>query len=1008
MKTSYKKGVLVWIDDNFLEHEFLKENSEIDKWQAIFGSFSKKIYRLLDLELKIMTNKSDFEAYLESISNSLDTYYYFIVDLSLPNTIDSEPEVINGLDIGVALSQKEHDFCFLSSSSSAGSEMQEMGLGSTDYYVKFDDSDLLPESLRHKILFSFRNNISWIDLITLKTFLHPNSNILIPKAINNLSKEDIEFAISTFPYFDKFRDFVDRTEYETNIFAKPFFIRSHPDNSNQFENQCLLIMFADKIFMNPGTVQVEYDLFENSSFRMKIENSVDNIFWAIRLDKKVKIDEFEEFYKKVKRKQVVFIVKDNESAERFLERVNYEHTSLRDLPYIQKTDLQLRGEVIQRSIQLILNHFYELDNKISSLYLDYPELMCHPKNMMFLQNPKLMTYNLSDSPEILQSLYSGFKSFFNNHTDKDKKQAISEGKPIAPDCMLRISDDILTQDENIRINHNSLIYALDDWLKNSWKYPYSTDLSEEKWKKFSFDVLLMLIEEFDDIEKTLDQEELEICISSIKMISCLLKSNAVKKLLKNKKEEISTSEWEDLAYLRWPHLQYPMPIYLNEILEKSDKHLWIQHKNFNFIGYSQRLIWEHRKLNNMLEFYDKTIALMKQTHHYFPIEMQDMFHFILDGIEKKKTFDQSTLEKELFTPLQNFMDEFLVISLLFRSTYGSTNRNKSSEIKKIKDSIRVTGSYGKNVAIIDGTLKKEKPFSLIGQESPEESILVSSFRQNVKHYVEKGYFNEDHFLEEMEKTLSTSDVKNAVEVANAMLKSDLFLPLENDIYWKELSFMEQVELIKNSSIVDHIRQIFSQFEYFDLHLNIIKNIDCSTLLQYLAAIRNKVIAHKDATEDKTVDLEYLYESFIYSYEGMLLQYQYVLSQIDNRPEKANELLAIKTNYVQLNKSGHRDERKFRVKLTNNQSEIVLNEALATQIQDNYSDNAKFTTTGFEVNGITLVDLHKLKDEYKIAKDDIVIVDLLDLNRYMEVMEEVNEMGSQLNHIKIKINSEWLI
>lgn len=1000
MNTSYKKGVLVWIDDNFLEHEFLKENSEIDKWQAIFGNFSKKIYRLLDLELKIMTNKSDFELYLESISSTLDTYYYFIVDLSLPDTIDSEPEVINGLEIGQSLKNKAYDFCFLSSSSSAGSEMQEMGLGSSDYYVKFDESDLLPESLRHKILFSFRNNISWIELTSLKSFLHKSSNLLIPNETKNLSKQDVEFAISTFPYFDKFRDFLDRIEYESNIFAKPFFIRSHPDNSVEFEHQCLLIMLADRIFNNPGKVHIEYDIFKNNNFRIKVENSSDNIFWAIKLDNKIKIDDFSNFYKKVKRKQIVFIVDDNESAEKFLERVNYEHTNLKDLPYIQETDLALRNVVIKKSIQLFLNHFYELDNKVSALYLRHPELLIHPKNMMFLENPRLMTSNLTDSPEILESLYSGFKSFFGNVTDKDKKQAIAEGNPILTKCMLHMSDDILSNKENIKINHRALVYALDNWLKSSWKYPYGIDLSDNKWKKFSFEVLLMLINEFNDNKSSFNDKELTPFINSIEMISDLLKSNAVKKLLNGMKEDVSLSEWEDLAYLRWPHLQYPMPIYLNEILEKSDKHLWIQHKNFNFVGYSKKLILENRKLNNMLEYYDKTLCLMKNTHHYFPATMQDMFLFILDGVEKKKEFNQSTIEEELFTPLQNFMDEFLVISMLFRSTYGNTNRTTSSELKKIKESIKVTGSYGKDVGIIDGSLKKEKPFSFKNQESPEESALVDSFRRRVEYTIQKEYFNGHDFLQGMEKLFSSSDVKSAADVGNAMLNSDLLLPLEKDIHWKNLNFIEQKELIQNSSIIDHVRQIFSQFEYFDLHFNIIKNIDCSTLLQYLSSIRNKVIAHKDVTEDKTVDLEYLYESFIYSYEGMLLQYQYVLSQINNKTELINEFLSIDTNYIQLNKSGHHDERKYTVKLTNNKSNITLDEAFAVDIQELYSINAKALKSGFEINGINKNDLYKLIDKYELAREDVVVVDFLDLNSYMKVVEEENM-------IKIKIDLEWL-
>ncbi len=1011
MKASYKKGILVWVDDNFLEHEFLNENSEIDKWQAIFGSYSKKVYRLLNLELKIMTNKQDFENYLLSIENTLDTYYYFIVDLSLPEYIGAEPEVINGLEIGVALQEKMHDFCFLSSSSSAGAEMQEMGLSSHDYYVKFNNNDLLPESLRHKILFSFRNNISWVELHDLKDSLNPNSNILLPKKSDTLNEQDIVMAISSFPYFDKFRDFLDRTEYEANIFNKPFFIRSHPDNSYEFESQALLIMLADKIFMNPGKISIEYDKYTNNNFRIKIENSSDNIFWAVKLNKDIKVAEFEEFYKKVKRKQIVFIIDDNESAEKFLEHVNHEHTSLKDFPFIKENDLELRDELIAKSIQLFLNHFYKIDNKIHSLYLEHPSLLIHPKNMMFLNNPRLMTSDLTDPPEILSSLFEGFKLFFNTPNNKQQREAITQGYPIKADSLFRASNNILSKSEHIDISHKALIYALDNWLKSSWKFPYGLELSDNRWKEHSFKILLMLIEEFNSVKDDISCKELSPYISSIELTSELLSSPAIKKIINSQKDDISTSEWEELAYLRWPHLKYPMPMYLNELLEKSDKHLWIQHKNFNFVGYSKTLILEHRKLNNMLEYYDKTLTLMKKTYHFFPQEMQAMFEFIIDGVEKKKNYQQSALKDELFTPLTNFMDEFLTIGILFRSTYGSTNRNKSGEIKKIKETIKVAGNYGKAVGIIDGTLKKEKPFSFKLAKYAEEEVLIKHFRERLNSYISKGYFTEDHFLEKMDTLLTQNNITTTVDLGNSMIESDILQPIVEDPHWVKLNFKEQEELIKNSSIVDHIRAIFSQFEYFNLHFNIIKNIDSSVLLQYLSSIRNKVIAHKDATENKNVDLEYLYESFIYSYESILLQYQYVLSQIKSDSPIVKDFLSVQTNYVQLKEHGLQNFRKFKVSLTNKHSKIELTSVTAAEIESLYCDKVTLTQTSLELENISLNNLEKLKVQYKIREEDIKIIDLLDLNVFakINVNEENCDQETSLSNdcIKIEIDTKWL-
>jgi hypothetical protein len=810
--------------------------------------------------------------------------------------------------------------------------------------------------------------------------------------------------IKKFPYFGKYKDFIDRSEYESNIFHKPFFIRSHPDNCFDFESQCLLLMMADRIFHNPGNVLLQYDLFSNNIYKNTILQSQSNTFWFIKLGTKDNIEDFENFYKSVKNKKVVFIIDNNESAEKFLERVSYEHSSIKDLPYIHTNDIQLRNAVIEKSIHLLLNYFSTLDNKISSIYIQHPELLIHPKNMMFLQDPNLMTSDMTDSYEILHSLLDGMKKYF-NQLKPEEREAIEFGHPLCGKNLLKVAKEILSEEKNLKINQTSLILAIDDWLRRSWQYPYGIDLDDSEWKKFSFNVLHEMILEFKAFKTLITDESMNAIADSIYMISELLNNNAIQQIVYGSQENILPQEWEDLTYLRWPHLQYPMPLYLNELLEQSNKHLWIQHKNFNFVGYSKKLIFEHRKLNNMLEYYDKTLTLMKNTYNYFPKAMQPMFEFIIEGIEKRKELNKSSIDEVLAQPLQGFMDTFLEISLLFRSTYGSANRTKKDEISKIKESLKVKGNYGKDVAIIDGSFKRERPFTLKNLNYTDEKIIIEQLQTSLSHIIDKDYMTESSFLRELNDLLNRANPDTAVDVANAFLGSSLLENLEKGIIWKDLNFKQQVELIQNSSLVDHIREIFSQFEYFELHLNIVKNIDSLTLLQYFASIRNKVLVHKDATEDRKVDLEYLYESFIYSYESILIQYQYVLSQLKQRNLAVDELLTFEPTYIQLEKKGMIQYRKFDVDIKSKKNDTNLLKKIVSDLKENLLFNYILHLEHIEIKELTLLEVTQIKEKYEIEDEDVHVKGFFDINDYVIINDDqFAETDNKNIEILIKIES----
>jgi len=1012
MRTSFNKCVLVWIDDNFIKNDYLNTSEDIDKWNEIFGSISKKIYRLLDLELKIITTKSDFDEYFKSIGSVLDTYYYFILDLSIPLNIHDEPKVINGLNIGVALNEKKYDFCYLSSNNSAGSEMRENGLGSIDFHPKVNKDILLPESLSHKILISFRNNISWIDLNILLSHLEQKSNLFHPA---NYS-DGVEMELSIFPYFDKFKDFVDRSELESHRFNKIIFLRSHPYNSKEFEMQAILIMMANVVFSDPDNIVIYYEEFIEY-FRENLIVNNDNVFHFIKVRTDNNIDDFRAFYKKVRYKKVFFIIENNEDTERFIEFVDSTHTTIKDFPYINEYDFLLRHKLTQKTLSLLLHSKHTTDNgmKFNELYLDYPELLINPVNLNFMENPKLITKNISDIPEITKSI----KMSLDNITISLGRILVS-GNPLEkPEDFLRIAQEILEEDENQIVLIKILIFTLDRWLKDSWLFPYGIRIDHyhdetitNNWKKTSFSILRSLAQQISKkngvikdlqerkklLDESLDNEEknkrlkeinliykisdddtdmeyLEV-YSSIELALNVLNSDAMNKII-NDDVAVNAETWEEFGYLKWPHTKYPMPWYLNNTLSKFNKHLWIEHENFHFVGVSEKLNSEHRKLNLLIEYYDNSLCFIEKTSKYFPLKMQDFIRQVKVGIENKNIVNDSIFVENF----KNFTNTALNISSLFGACI---HQPQKSDISKIKKNIHDLASFGHKLSYIRDTQFKNKYiFKVKNVYEYDQEKYLANLRKNIYHLHHNNHRQSNIFLKSMYDQLSPSliisikdskgheiqrfeeieiDEKGGYQIdcsslsngkyqvikkvgskiyptlnitiknSNTIFKYNIDLPevktiselinnLSKDrllnrrvVYARETGenmskqSLYDLTILKanNRTALFQIQNIINNIGQLDMYFNILKFMDAIELYEFMTDTRNKAVEHQKLK----INFDYMFESFIYSYESIWLQYQYVVNRIE---AGGNDPLNIQPNYIELNiKPSDDNNEKLRI------------------------------------------------------------------------------------------------
>ena len=277
--SSYTRAEIVWVDDTFGIESAFPDN--YDFWHEMFG-VPEKIYRLLDIKLIMIATYDEAKKYIENIENNFTTYYFFIVDLTLPKDSDGlKAKKFNstrGKNLGTLLLKKKLDFAFLSSAGSVGDVRQkDKDLLLVDFYMKDKHSVLkLPTPLKSKLLVNLQSNIHWVNIIDkLSTNISPHSNII--------SNETEAFQL--FPYIDKYKDFINMVEFNNISLEKIIFLKSQPSNCVDFEKQCSLLLLSDLILSsNENGTEIQFFNLDGSGEETNIKSKM-NEFDSLLQDK---------------------------------------------------------------------------------------------------------------------------------------------------------------------------------------------------------------------------------------------------------------------------------------------------------------------------------------------------------------------------------------------------------------------------------------------------------------------------------------------------------------------------------------------------------------------------------------------------------------------------------------------------------------------------------------------------------------------------------------------------
>ena len=634
------KAVIVWVDDYFGSAEFKRHlDNGLDFWDEMFGKLPEKIYRLFQIDLKVFSNQKDALEFIDSISIHNNTYYFFILDLSLPKDKEELKHELHsptrGRQLGTKLVSKGIDFAFLSSASGLVGENIDQNLRMVDFYIKESASHLsLPEPLKHKIMMQLRNNIHWIEIKDkLKPILSEDSTLYA-----QFNSADKNGAFSLFPYFDKYKDFVNLNELDPYLFDSTTFIKSHRHNCEEYEKQCLLIMLTEYFVSKRNRSKALYFTIRGSedddgfyAQKQMLESELhvnrhDEIVWCIRLEN-VSRSNFILLDKALKGERVIYIVHNEDNYEAYLEE--YQNTSfvLKELPAFKEDEKHLKQNLVFHTLRYLLNDVFAGVTENNHLYINHPELLLDPRSFIMLSDPSLQIDSLSDSFEIIRETIS----LFQHEANRDAiALCIKENTPLPQQYMLKLNmDKVEVYKEEI------LRKTLFFWLEQSWNFPYGINLEKwtddhVRWQEQSYMILkdLFTIVKEENIDYNCENKTVLTDIQKI------ILDETFHKLITGEINDLSRHDWDKIiTSVRWPHTVFPMPSIIHAQFEKFGKHLWLQEDRLDYIKQSNTLLNLFHSLDDRIKFFTDTVKKIELSRCYLPKEitefatvMVELFH----------------------------------------------------------------------------------------------------------------------------------------------------------------------------------------------------------------------------------------------------------------------------------------------------------------------------------------------------------------------------------------------
>lgn len=653
---TYSRGKLVWVDDRFSHLSAKREQYEQPMWHEIFGSFSDRVFRLMDLSLEIAC---DFEEALEMIesaksSQSAGTFVQFVVDLSIPRRTGEVASVKYGVATAQELRNRDIPFVFLSANSHATEMLDKAKLGNFPYYVKEFAGGLwrFPESLSRVALNDFRRNISWVSVAEAAENLDANSDVL---ESYRADKGFFEY----FPFFGPFRDFVERWEHkDSTTLPKAFVIRATPDHNHKFIQQTVLLMLTGWILRHPKRVRISYGRANDPEHRKRTREMSDNanLVSVLRVaPRSTTPDELEQLLSERTgfAGTMIYVIPNDESADRYSDILRQNHIPvLEELPQSQWGDVTEREELVRRSCALMFQQWSLQSESGGRMplplgYLEYPELLINPIFWSALHEARDVSRELSDPYEILKELHDTLREIDENH-NMEFRRFLELDCPVPYSHLLRVGEGELRKHapDGMREWIES---ALDNWLQTSWQFPYSLEkqftnaqnardedeqghcVNWQRWQDHCYLSTLGMLEEY---EKEPKRESMTARQFDLLRIRRFIKTLGEDRFLGQ--DGFHNVDWESLESLRWPHHRYAMPAAVNQRLKQAGRYLWIQPERLDVAASLPGGRLRYYFLADFVEQYSTVLAWAERTVEFLPEGWRQSVSYLVDVIREHR------------------------------------------------------------------------------------------------------------------------------------------------------------------------------------------------------------------------------------------------------------------------------------------------------------------------------------------------------------------------------------
>jgi len=646
---SYGRGLILWVDDNF-EKQDLPNNL----WTELFGDYSDRVFRMLDIYVEVVTS---YEGALNRIK-SFDSYkeagvfIFCVVDLILPPRPGEKPEMKYGVALAKEIKKQGITLAFLSSSTGGTSVLDEERLGNIPYHVKEPGSEWrFPESLIFNVLSDLRRNISWISLEVVTKTMHETSDM-------SVSYRLMPETFRHFPFFGPYREFVERCEYRQRMdLPAAIAVRSPKKHCDEFIQQALAIMLYPHLIIKSGQCIIKYGYAQDPTYVESLNNTEvkenPDIIVVIRvLPESTSVDQLK-FLVNLSSNilgKLIFVLPNDESVDEYVEYLRGVRILVREeLPTMREGNFEQREELLRRTCILSIHQWAAKNIPGEPLRLENgcitsPELLVNPINWITLLESLNIPEALSDPYEIVKELNLALINMDSNQK-KAMQNALEFSMPIPFELLLKVGQQALLNSEFHDQIGIWVERTLDIWLKKSWQYPYgisevvdvcrnpidtSFDDSIVIWQNSCYEILIGILNEYETcIEDGLEIEQ----PTRLNIVRNFIDALGGATFIESDDELIN---WDELALVRWPHRHYPMPSIIHRRLREAGRYLWIQPEILDIATTLPTGRQRYRMLHSLVEYYWSVLSGLRSVVSDLPLGWKWSIEFLISVIEENK------------------------------------------------------------------------------------------------------------------------------------------------------------------------------------------------------------------------------------------------------------------------------------------------------------------------------------------------------------------------------------